>query len=359
MIRKTARFQIVIWLLAALFLLGSAVGCTQKQDADLSALTQTLISERNELQNELSSAQAELGSAKQEIESLKAALTEAQSVEPTVVTETKEVVTEVPVKYAYGMNCTINGERTVKLSDGSAEYSCKADLIEGYVFDHWVVGEKVDEVSGPEASFTLSDTTVVQAVFHQRHIVKTVNCHLQFMNAGGNAKGSNYTEFDFEEDYVNPITNAKCTGGKISFYLTADIPKGKEVDYWLINGVKYQYPNNVTKFRVENLDENTVYEVVFKGETKKTTPTTYYNVTCTNCTFSGGGASGSSGKVPAGTTITIKGVSYSSEAYFTGTPGSVDRHFTTPTSHSGKQYVFTYTYVVNSDTTVYFRGVVN
>ena len=89
---------------------------------------------------------------------------------------------------------------------------------------------------------------------------------------GDDASGKTYKEFDFEEAYKNPVTKKNTQGGLISFYIFADVPSRQEVDYWLINGVKYTFPNVIQKFRVENLDEATVYEVVFKNQTRKSTP---------------------------------------------------------------------------------------
>ncbi len=44
------------------------------------------------------------------------------------------------------------------------------------------------------------------------------------------------------------------------------IPRKGEVDYWLINGVKYQFPDNlIIKFRLVDLNEATTIEPVFKG----------------------------------------------------------------------------------------------
>ncbi len=382
--RNSVFSRILILCAAVLMLFGT--GCTGvRQDSELAALTQTLINERNDLQNKLTQAEQQIDTLQGDVTAAKEAAKQAEEAariaeekagtasEPTIVTETKEVVTEIPANYAIGIDCTIDGERIFKLSDKEASVLCKADEKDGYVFDHWVIGDQVDTASGPEATFTLTGSTAVQAVYHQRRVVTTINCHLQFLNEKNNAKGANYTEFDFEEDYVNPVTKAKCAGGKISFYLTADIPKHKEVDYWLVNGVKYQYANNVTKFRVEELDENTVYEVVFKGETKtekKETPTTYYTVTCHSCTFSGGGVSGSSGKVPAGTTITVTGTSSSSDAWFDATPssngmGSYGSPLSSyksvkPASGSGYwTYYFQYTVTINSDTEIWFRAVIN
>ena len=93
--------------------------------------------------------------------------------------------------------------------------------------------------------------------------------------------------------------------------------------------------------------------------TKTPAPTKYYNVSCHNCKYKYDGAWHSSGKVPAGSQITISGTTDSTEAYFDGSPSSVNRHFTSPHSGSSGKWVFTYTYTVNSDTDVTFSGVVN
>lgn len=353
--------RVILFLLIALMIL--PLGCINKQgNSEMVELVQTLIAERDNLENRLKETESER-------DSLKTKLAEAEKAAAEVKTEikevevVKEVTKEVPTKYAYGLHCTVNGASVVQLS-GSTSVKCVADKIDDYVFDHWELNGKKSDETKSTATFTVSDSTTIEAIYHPRHTLTCINCHIQFLNDQGNAKGNKYTEFDFEDEYKNPVTNKKCEGGKISFYIFADVPSKKEVDYWLINGVKYQYPNNVTKFRVEELDEQTVYEVVYRGQKKTTTnppatQTVYYNVVCHSCTFSGGGASGSSGKVPAGSTITIKGVSDSSEAYFDGTPSSVNRHFTSPTSGSSGKYVFSYSYVVNSNVEVWFRGVVN
>lgn len=370
--------KILLLVLAALMIVGT-FACQPKEDETLTALVQSLTQERKELEDKLSKAQgdlnetkSELNTAKADAEAVRQELTKLQSAptpEPTVVTETrteiKEVVTKIQNEYACGVDCTVNGGAFAKL-DGETKVKCVPKDIEGYVFDHWEVDGQEQDSTAKTLELTLSNTAVIRAVFHERHTVTCINCHFQFLNEKNNAQGKEYTEFDFEEDYKNPVTKKNVEGGLISFYIFADIPKKQEVDYWLINGVKYQFPKDIQKFRVVDLDEPTVYEVVFKGQAKSTpqpgrtpTPTTYYNVTCHNCRYKYNGTWYTSGKVPAGTTITISGTTDSTEAYFDGTPSSVFRHFTSPTSGSSGNYVFSYSYVVNSNTDVTFRGVVN
>ena len=379
--RKTK--QIFLFALAFLMLAGS-VACGSGNDA-MNAMVQSLTQERKELQEKLDTAQKELNDIRIELNDTKNKLLDAESdaeyarqelqkarsaptPQPSVVTQT-ETVTE---KYAYGVGCTVNGSSSVKL-EGEEKIKCVANEIEGYVFDHWEINGTPQDATDKTLEFVAAKTTLVQAVFHERHTLKCINCHFEFLNVFGNAAGKDYTEFDFEEDYQNPNTKETVTGGLMSFYVFADVPRNQQVDYWLINNVKYQFPQNVVKFRIEDLDEATVIEVVFKGQTRQKTPapgktpapdktpapTKTYNVTCHSCKFMYNGSWKTSGKVPAGTKITISGTTDSTEAYFDGTPSSVNRHFTSPSSGSSGKWVFTYTYTVNSDVDVWFRGVVN
>ncbi len=358
--------RILLLVLTALFLIGS-FGC-KSDDSELKQTVALLMSERNSLQTKLDDAKdklsameidlnktkADADAAREELNQLKSAPTP----EPVVVTETKTEVQEVVSEYACGINCSVNGSMFVKLN-GETKVTCNANKIEGYVFDHWEVNGEEQDSKAETLELNLSKITVVQAVFRERRTIKCINCHFQFLNEKGNASGKEFTEFDFEEEYTNAATKKKEAGGLINFYLFADVPKKQEIDYWLINGVKYQYTKDIQKFRVEGLDEATVYEVVFKGQ-GKTDHKTYYNVSCSNCTFSGGGNSNaSSGKVAAGTTITITGKSTSSEADFWGNPTNVSRHFSKQTSMSGNLYVHSYSYTVNSDVVVHYSPVVN
>lgn len=358
--------RVFLLMLATLLLLGS-FGCYAKENEALSAQVNTLTQERYDLQVKLDATQRtldeteqKLAAANEETDSLRvelAALQSAPTPPPTVVTETKEVEKPVPAEYAFGVDCTVNGSAAVML-DGATSVTCVPNKIDGYAFDHWEVDGKVQDTTAEKLELTLSKTTQIRAVFHERRTVKCVNCYIQFLTNKGNANGKKYTEFDFEDDYTNPVTKKKEEGGKISFYITADIPKKSEVDYWLINGVKYEFSKDITKFRVEDLDEATVYEVVLKGQTKKSETKTYYTVTCTNCTFSGGGnTKAKNGKVPAGTKITVVASgSSSSEGDFI-VNGAI-RHMTSNGGSSGN-YKFTFTYTVNSDTTIEFYPTIN
>ncbi len=375
MIRRIGKILLIA--LAMLLLFGCAG--SNSEDESLKEMVTFLSQERNNLQDKLDKVQGtlnqttqELYAARSEIDSTQEELQKLKNEPvptPKIVTETKteikEVVTKIQNEYACGVDCTVNGGAFAKL-DGQTKVKCVPKEIEGFVFDHWEVDGQVQDSTAKTLELTLSETAVIRAVFHERRTVKCINCHFQFLNEKNNAQGKEYTEFDFEEDYKNPVTKKTEKGGLISFYIFADVPRKQEVDYWLINGVKYQYPKDIQKFRVVDLNEATVYEVVFKGQARTTSqpgktpsPTTYYTVTCVNCKYKYNNSWYTSGKVPAGTQITIRGTSDSSEAYFNGSPSSVNRHFTSPTSGSSGKWNFSYKYTVNSNVNVSFSGVVN
>ena len=169
--------------------------------------------------------------------------------------------------YVEGIHCTVNGQSRVSIQ-GTTTVQCQAEDIAGFVFDHWEIDGVAEYGIGASASFTVSKACVIRAYYHERRVLRTVNCYLQLLTKSNNASGDKYKEFDFEEAYYNPVTKAYCPAGTLSCYVTAVIPKKAQVDYWLINGVKYQFPaNKITKFRILDLNEATTIEPVFKGKT--------------------------------------------------------------------------------------------
>ena len=88
--------------------------------------------------------------------------------------------------------------------------------------------------------------------------------------------------------------------------------------YWLFNSMEVHPNKQVTSFIVRSLDRGMTYEPVFTKKSgssasasrtqtgaAQTGEAAYCQVTCVNCTFSGGGYSGKvpGGYVPAGSTI--------------------------------------------------------
>ncbi len=360
--KRTVWKSAIALFVCALFVL---TGCTATQQP-ASDGNEQILAQLNEIKQQLDDTKSELASIKQEGQSgTNAAQTAAPAPVDTTTPEPVIIETEVPENAVYGVGCTVNGGASVVL-DGPTEVRAVADTIEGYEFDHWEFGEMLDYESGATATFIFDAPTVLHAVFHARRVVTFINCHMNFLNAKDKASGKDYKQFDFEDDYTNPETKQNCKGGEIDFFVTADVPKGKQVDYWLINGVKYDPNTNLQKFRVKGQTAATVYEVVFEN-----VPATYYTVTCHNCTFSGGDYSGAtSGKVKAGTQITVYGHSDSSACYFVGSPSSASHgSYSNPMSpykteppkpgHTYSTFYFRYTYTVTSDTDISFYGIVN
>lgn len=278
----------------------------------------------------------------------------------------------------------IDGKSAVTI-DGSTELTAEADIPDGMAVDYWELnGQALYEETGASFTFTAEGNTAVGAVLRPECKVTAVNAQLQFLNDDAKPAGEAFTEFVFEDDYENPVTGQTLAGGLITVYVKAVVPSGYALDYWTINGVPYYYGSTVTAFTVQELDEATVYEAVLREVSAPVTvpkpvatpaptakpattpaptpvptpeptpePVTYYSVSCTGCTFSGGGYSGAtSGSVPAGTTITVTStVSYSNTWYWTGS-------ITDGNNFNGGGAA-SHTYTVNSDCIFECKGIVN
>lgn len=233
--------------------------------------------------------------AKNELSELKAELEEKQKTIEQLqnVTPPPEPVTSVTV---VALNATIGG-KTVAVSDGKTALTADAVVAEGQSVDHWEINGEAQENSATASfTFTATETTVVKAVLTQEKKLTTVNCSIRFLNAKGAAAGDKLTEFVFDKPYKNPVTQADVTDGTISFQVKAEVPSGKTIDYWKINGVEYHITNS--SITVIGLDESTEYEVVLKDKVE-----VYYTVTCLRCNSGGKKEI----KVKAGTSITIDG----------------------------------------------------
>ena len=173
-------------------------------------------------------------------------------------------------------------------------------------------------------------------------------CHIK---SGTKGSGGWVTSFDFTNDYINRATETTEKGGQLTAKIRAKIPKGKKVSGWKLDETEFYPSTQVNEFVVRTLDTSMTYEPLFstKAEpkpqaTEKPEEVKYYSVTCTNCTFSGGGYSGaSSGKVPAGTKITVK-AGYSEVGSWKVNGSMLDNYSTTITR------------TINSNTTVVCYG---
>jgi hypothetical protein len=160
--------------------------------------------------------------------------------------------------------------------------------------------------------------------------VTAVNAYIQLLSDKGEPEGDKLAEYVFEEDEDRLI----------SIYVCAEVPGSYEIDYWLIGGVPYHFNKTVSSMKVYDLGAPETYEVVFKVDTVK--------VTCTNCTFSGGGyKNATSGNVPKGTKITVTGKTAVANPVAWEINGNLN------TSYMG---MTTITYTVNKNTTFKYTG---
>ena len=80
--------------------------------------------------------------------------------------------------------------------------------------------------------------------------LKAVNAVIQRANSRNKAEGAEMTEMT-----VTPGDNV---------IVTAKPPRGKKVDYWVINGVRYDFLHAISTFRMTGFDQSWTFEVVFR-----------------------------------------------------------------------------------------------
>lgn len=180
------------------------------------------------------------------------------------------------------LNCTVNNERIMNI-DGPVSLTAIADLSAGQSVDCWKVNGKVVEgETNPWLLFIADGYTVVEALLTDAGTSAVsptaaptaapaepapaaqaedtrflaYGCYFQYLNGDGIGAGQTYTELPFE--------------GSISFRVTADSPHSSQIDYWVIDGAKYTFPNPVKYITITNLRQPMTFEVVYKNKAPKT-----------------------------------------------------------------------------------------
>ncbi len=359
----------VTLLLALLFLFAACAGCSGGNEEEIALLQQ------------IESLQQQLSEAEQQ-PSANGTKAPASS-KPSAVPEASEEPLP-PEENVLLFHAAVGGESTVPVS-GETVTAEAVISEEGIRVDHWAVnGVHFPEETKDTFSFTADSASAVEAVLRPEKKVTTINAEMRFLNEKGKPAGEAFTEYVFEHrpydmPYAHPITGEDVENGTVTVYVEAVVPRGYRIAYWLINGVPYYFDDTVEAFTVVDLDETTVYEVVLeeksssssssssrpastpkpgslsggsngqyivdieKPDTEEpdTSATVYYNISCSWCSFSGGGSSGTSGQVPAGTKITVTSDYGAGTFYWTGDYSDGDNR------NPSKKTSFTYT--VNSD----------
>jgi len=118
------------------------------------------------------------------------------------------------------------------------------------------------------------DEEVTFAPAEGAKILRAIGCVIHFVDKDGNIKGDSFTELNFGEEYYNTLTRKTVTDGSVDVKISAEIPKGKKVAYWVINGAKYTFNNEVKSFTLREVPYGMVIEAVLSGNTAQTLPST-------------------------------------------------------------------------------------
>ena len=263
-----------------------------------------------------------------QIDTLQTQLDEANQ----ALTDEKNAITVLAI------NATIDGKATKVLAK-AGDVTATVAPEEGWVVDHWCVnGQAQTDSKGTTFTFSATSDCTVEAVVRPEKKITGINCEFRFVDEKRKAGGDAFTEFVFEEEYTNTVTEQQVEGGAITMEVKAVVPSGKVIDHWIINGVPHYYGSTVNSFVVENLDETTEYEVVVKDK-----PITYYKLTCSSCSWNGK----TSASVAAGTTVTI-----------TGNGGHVGTFYVNGSAVTDK-YAKSVTLTIKSNTNVEFYATIN
>ncbi len=101
----------------------------------------------------------------------------------------------------------------------------------------------------PPAADAPDDAGPAQSPTRDGFELRAVGAAIQYANDRNKAEGSVYTALT-----VKPEDNV---------VVTAAIPKGHRIDYWVINGVRYDFLKTVKYLRVTRVDADWTFEVVY------------------------------------------------------------------------------------------------
>ncbi len=118
-----------------------------------------------------------------------------------------------------------------------------------------------------------SDEEVTFVPAEGEKILRTIGCVIHFVDKDGNIKGDSFTELNFGEEYYNTLTHKTITDGSVDVRISAEIPKGQKVAYWIINGAKYTFNTEVKSFTLREVPYGMTIEAVFTNSaTAQTLP---------------------------------------------------------------------------------------
>lgn len=193
------------------------------------------------------------------------------------------------------INCTVNGMSSLSfpvpntytaialLSEGQKVKGWKlnGELVPGFTDNFFVFnanGNTVveallnDDAVKPQETGKQDDPAAVSTVIRKSDtvIVKAVGASLQYLDDNGKGAGDAHSKIDFTNAYVNPVTGKDAPAKCADFLVTADNPHSSAIDYWVLNGVRYDFVNTVRYITVTGLTEDLTIEVVYKNGDSET-----------------------------------------------------------------------------------------
>lgn len=158
-------------------------------------------------------------------------------------------------------------------------YSSKASKINTETAPLFVTDRSGNRINGdaaaPAATTAPSSNgeEITFAPAEGEKILRTIGSVMHFVDKDSNTKGESFTELNFGEAYYNTLTRKTVTDGSVDVKVSAEIPKGKRVAYWVINGAKYTFNTEVKSFTLREVPYGMVIEAVLSGQTAQTLPT--------------------------------------------------------------------------------------
>lgn len=163
--------------------------------------------------------------------------------------------------YVYLINASVNGETVLPVA-GETKLTVDAAVPEDMKLSQWTVNGVSLNTLEESIEVTVSENTVIKAEFRPIKKVTCINCTAQFLNYYENNGGESFTEFVFEDDYMNTFTGMQEKGGSLLLCVQAPIPGGKILDHWLVNGQALNIPGTVNIFNAY-VTEATTFEPVY------------------------------------------------------------------------------------------------
>jgi len=149
--------------------------------------------------------------------------------------------------------CTVNGSSVWQTGEETV-----LTAVSDYAADDAVIwklnGDTVPSDKDGVLVFKTSGDMTVTCEKRQELIVTAVGASLKALDKNGKAEGDGYEEMDF------------TAVGTAGFAVVAESNKSKKVDYWVIDGYKYDFfEYRVTKIIVTGLERSMTVEAVYEG----------------------------------------------------------------------------------------------